>query len=208
MDVLARARWRTAPALTRRRPGKWDPKITTFPGLYLLSLPPLHALHAVSPDHSFPGGCTAARVRAVNAALCSLLAPLAWLIVRRANPAARPRSCLAHAAAAALLPIHYFYTALYYTDGVSAVAVLATIAAAQGDPSAQRRLPLARAVLSALVRVAPRVACASARSRGWAQFGAVSVLCRQSNVVWVAFVAGTVALRDARALAPRQTSEK
>lgn len=104
---------------------QWDPKITTFPGLYIVSTVLNYAL----------GTCTIWTMR-----LTSLLASClnVWLIyqirctVLEQQPASPAKSAaLANAAfetlAIALLPPLYFFAHLYYTDVLSLTAILALI---------------------------------------------------------------------------------
>lgn len=112
--------------MTRRT--QWDPKITTFPGLYLVSTVLNYPL----------GTCSTWSLR-----LTSLLASVVnvWLIcqIRRAvlQPTTEKTATTKHQASyqnigmealnIALLPPLYFFAHLYYTDVLSMTTVLALI---------------------------------------------------------------------------------
>lgn len=102
------------------RPRQWDPKITTFPGLYIVSTVLNYPLAT----------CSAWTMR-----LTSLLASVAnvWLIyqIRRTvlhTSGAKTRALAnleLETLAIALLPPMYFFAHLYYTDVLSLSTVLA-----------------------------------------------------------------------------------
>lgn len=108
---------------------KWDPMITTFPGLYLLSLvyvgmvlPAAKFLH-VTP--SLLELCNPAVLRSVNLALLLLCSLLFFNIIRHLEPKRSERKALAKAFLLSLYPLHWFFAFLYYTDVGSTTAVMA-----------------------------------------------------------------------------------
>ncbi|KAF2846343.1 glycosyltransferase family 59 protein [Plenodomus tracheiphilus IPT5] len=153
----------------------WDPKITTPPGLYLVSqlLKPLL-------------GCDTSSLRILNTiALCALV-PLSYGILRllraRGHQDATPsgvqstgidptRLIDAHSALnIALFPPLFFFSALYYTDILSTVLVLGTYGYSLRDSSTTRS-------------IAGRVSIAV--------IGFMALWFRQTNIFWVAiFPAG------------------
>ena len=165
------------------RLGEYDPKITTLPGLYGVALLWRDALSAAG-----LGGfaCEAAGLRALCAVLavgcalafallCAAYGRAAWRDAQRDEAPegragrARAVAVLAMAAlAAATYPPHFFFGALFYTDVPGALLVAATYAAHAGG----------RPIVAA--------AC-----------GALAILTRQTNAVWVAFAAADVALAEA-----------
>lgn len=160
-----------AQAYCRNAFDEWDPKLTTPAGLYLLSYPlgPL-------------GLCSPPFLRGVNAAAVVLLLPAIVYRIQRelhASPRARARvhthahaHANARAAAAqtavnvALFPLIFFFGGLFYTDVWSTVLVLAAYLATLRD----------RAWAAALL--------------AW-----LALWFRQTNVVWVVFMAGVCAVR-------------
>lgn len=157
-----------AQAYCRNAFDEWDPKLTTPAGLYLLSYPlgPL-------------GLCSPPFLRGVNAAAVVLLLPAIVYRIQRKLHASPPARAHAHAqwanvrAAAAqtavnvaLFPLIFFFGGLFYTDVWSTVLVLAAYLATLQD----------RAWAAALL--------------AW-----LALWFRQTNVVWVVFMAGVRAVR-------------
>jgi alpha-1,2-glucosyltransferase len=139
----------------------WDPKITTFPGLYLVTL----AYEAVLTKFSAPAnwhGCTLSLTRSVNiifAALSSLVFYRLSFIHNGQLYATRKNGNLLAALTSYLLPISFFFHFMYYTDSGSTFFVLAAYYYALSG----------RQIFSALLS-----SCA--------------VLFRQTNIVWVVFM--------------------
>uniref|UniRef100_A0A1B6LAR4 Dol-P-Glc:Glc(2)Man(9)GlcNAc(2)-PP-Dol alpha-1,2-glucosyltransferase n=1 Tax=Graphocephala atropunctata TaxID=36148 RepID=A0A1B6LAR4_9HEMI len=100
---------------------EWDPKITTLPGLYYISvgvLMPLSALTGVDL-------CSVCGLRAINLIVSSVNFYLIYNIVKRLHPSVTEDwKLLMTAANLAMLPPLYFFTFLYYTDTVSTCLVL------------------------------------------------------------------------------------
>lgn len=108
---------------------KWDPMITTFPGLYLLSLVYtgilLPAAKFLGVASSLSEICNPAVLRSVNVALMLVCSLLFFNILRHLEPKKSERQALAKAFLLSLYPLHWFFAFLYYTDVGSTTAVMA-----------------------------------------------------------------------------------
>jgi len=157
---------------------QWDPKITTLPGLYLFSVGLLRPLHfLLSPSLPLIATCSVVMLRSVN-----LLIALTNLLLIHCLTGARHGQKEGYSELLglwsslniSLLPPLFFSSLLYYTDPLSTCLVLLTYTLHISD----------RPLLASLA-------------------GAFSVLCRQTNIVWVflaaAETAGQVALEEVRA---------
>ena len=161
----------------------WDPKITTLPGLYAATV----AVHSAL-SWATPLSCSLSFVRAYNVAWAVGSLGLFWgLLGRMGGDGLGMGRRVLVALQFALFPVHLFYVPLYYTDAFSTFTVLLVAHCAMGQAGVARR-PSSALVSSPL----PQFAAA-----------AVSVLARQTNVLWVAFIAGYVLVR--RALASSST---
>lgn len=132
--------------------GEWDPKITTPPGLYLVAYLVLQAAAAITHvDLSLL--CVPFWLRIVNAVFSALNFAAIYCILRQ-----RRQTVLVvyEAFCVNLLPVHFFFSMLFYTDQGSLFFVLAAILAHAW------RQRLASSVL-----------------------GFVAVTFRQTNVVWL-----------------------
>ncbi|KAG8994174.1 glucosyltransferase [Tulasnella sp. 427] len=113
-----------AQAYCRGEWSHWDPKITTPPGLYLVSI----ALMKV-----FLLPCTIPILRLTNVLLLTLLPPFLDRViasVRVDQERLRNRSWLEPSAEAIIIssfPVFWFFAFLYYTDVASAISVLITL---------------------------------------------------------------------------------
>ncbi|KAG6543053.1 hypothetical protein Mapa_015549 [Marchantia paleacea] len=141
----------------------WDPKITTFPGLYLASLV-YGELLLPGADYFGYGStlgeiCKPAVLRSVNLLLFGICAMLFREIAIHLDPERNPIRATLKAFVLSLYPLHWFFTLLYYTEMGSATAVMAMYLAT-----------LKRSYWSS------------------AMFGVGAILFRQTNVVWVFFV--------------------
>lgn len=133
---------------------KWDPKITTLPGTYVVS-------RLVLVPHIFawgPEACTPEALRCVNALF---LGPVASLLLaaatREVHGAALTRTGLElRVLRLTLLPLHFFFCFLYYTDVASTSFVVAAF----------------------------WLHCRKLR-RWSALLGGAAVVMRQTNIVWV-----------------------
>lgn len=144
--------------------GSWDPMITTPPGLYYLSLAHIASLFpgffCVEAASSFTDMCSAAILRSINGVLAIICSVILYDIIIHLKPTFGDRKAMLHAVVLSLYPLHWFFTFLYYTDVASVTAVLAMYLA-----SLKKNY-----WLSALV-------------------GAFAVVVRQTNIIWVLFVA-------------------
>lgn len=93
----------------------WDPKITTLPGLYVLSYAAL--------SNYF--GCNTYNLRMVNLVASVLNIFLLSSIIKYTYPGDRPLKTVVQAVSIALLPPLYFYSHVYYTDTLSLTFMLA-----------------------------------------------------------------------------------
>ena len=106
---------------------EWDPKITTFPGLYVFAALPSWIGAAVGLSGA-PAWCTLSYLRGLNL-LPALATPyLLLLLIRRLHPNTSPSDALANAVLLSLAPTHFFYHFLYYTDSLATVSALALLA--------------------------------------------------------------------------------
>ncbi|KAM3388054.1 hypothetical protein ACQJBY_010690 [Aegilops geniculata] len=147
----------------------WDPMITTPPGLYYISLAYLASLFpgawAIKVAEAFDPLCTTALLRSTNVIMAMVCGVLVHDLLLCIKPGIGKTKATAYAIVVALYPVHWFFTFLYYTDVASLAAVLAMY-------------------LSCL------------KKRFWvsALFGALSILFRQTNVVWMIFFAANGAI--------------
>ncbi|XP_020206047.1 dol-P-Glc:Glc(2)Man(9)GlcNAc(2)-PP-Dol alpha-1,2-glucosyltransferase isoform X2 [Cajanus cajan] len=146
--------------------GSWDPMITTPPGLYYLSLAHVTSLfpgfYYLEAASSFFDMCSTAILRSVNGVLAVVCSVILYDIVTHLKPTLNDRKVMLHAVVLSLYPLHWFFTFLYYTDVASVTAVLAMY-------------------------------LASLKKNYWfsALIGAFAVVIRQTNIIWVLFVACT-----------------
>ncbi|XP_057971408.1 dol-P-Glc:Glc(2)Man(9)GlcNAc(2)-PP-Dol alpha-1,2-glucosyltransferase isoform X3 [Malania oleifera] len=144
----------------------WDPMITTPPGLYYLSLAHVASLFpgmlCAQVASSFSDVCSTAVLRSINGILAVVCSILFYEIIIHLRPALDRRKATLCAVILALYPLHWFFTFLYYTDVASLTAVLAMYLAALKK----------NYQFSALL-------------------GVVSILIRQTNIIWMLFVACT-----------------
>ena len=170
---------------------EWDPKITTFPGLYVFAALPSWVGTAVGLSGA-PAWCTLAYLRGLNL-LPALATPyLLLVLIRRLHPNTSPSDALANAVLLSLAPTHFFYHFLYYTDSLATVSALALLAIVM---PARAERPSPRARLAA--RVPPPRAPPSARTTlGAGVAGAACLSLRQTNAVWIAFALGCDLLEE------------
>lgn len=169
----------------------WDPKITTFPGLYFAGGG--HASHTVVagppsppcsllPRHnkatlwSSAFGTSLGALRLLNCGFNAATSVLVFSMLARLHRGMSLRQRLLHTMLICLYPVHFFFAFLFYTDAGSTFFVLLTVflslPAAAGGRASQAQLRL----------------CALA--------GAAAIIFRQTNVVWVAFTVATIVVRD------------
>ncbi|KAF3794068.1 Dol-P-GlcGlc(2)Man(9)GlcNAc(2)-PP-Dol alpha-1-2-glucosyltransferase [Nymphaea thermarum] len=147
----------------------WNSMITTPPGLYCLSLGHIATIFPgfwwTGAVSSFSELCSAAVLRSINCTLAVICAVLFYDIVVHTRPGLSQGRATLFALVLALYPLHWFFTYLYYTDIASTTAVMAMY-------------------LSCLKR------------SYWlsALLGGIAITIRQTNVIWMLFVAcvGTI----------------
>lgn len=144
----------------------WDPMITTPPGLYYLSLAHVASLfpgmYCAQAASSFSHVCSTAILRSVNGVLAVICSVLVYEIITHLRPTLDEQKATLYAVVLALYPLHWFFTFLYYTDVASLTIVLAMY-----------------------------LACLKKKYLFSALFGALSVVVRQTNIIWMLFVACT-----------------
>lgn len=173
----------------------WDPKITTLPGMYFVSIVGLRVLSFLR-GQTLHALCSTAFLRFTNIPfLLGNLCLLRQLLLRLHRPvdvkkAQRHKEeatkwfneefvtkCSATALVLIVFPVLYFFTFLYYTDSSSVFFVLLMY-----------YLGL----------------CGNHMSAALAGF--VSVAIRQTNVIWVVFTAGVAALRTLEPIVDQSNS--
>ncbi|GAA5866044.1 hypothetical protein JCM1840_003388 [Sporobolomyces johnsonii] len=181
--------------------GYWDPAITTPPGLYLVPAVLSH-LRPLLPSMLDFDVCSLPALRAFNLLILLSLPRLYTSLIlairrqplspsftskpRSSNGSTSPQAGKAFQGQAdweglvlALMPAVGWWAWLFYTDLASIVTVLLSF-----------RLALGRKyVLSSLL-------------------GAASLLCRQTNIVWLAFVAGVAAVQELRFAAEKTGTKR
>ncbi|XP_051131361.1 dol-P-Glc:Glc(2)Man(9)GlcNAc(2)-PP-Dol alpha-1,2-glucosyltransferase [Andrographis paniculata] len=144
----------------------WDPMITTPPGLYFLSLACVASLFpglfCLQAVSSFSDSCSTSILRLTNGILAVLCSIIVYEIITHLKPAMDDKRATLLSVVLSLYPIHWFFTYLYYTDGASLTSVLAMY----------------------LLTLKKRYLFSSL-------LGALSVFTRQTNIIWVFFVACT-----------------
>ncbi|KAK3070725.1 glucosyltransferase [Teratosphaeriaceae sp. CCFEE 6253] len=175
---------RQAQAYCRRRFDVWDAKITTPPGLYLLSYAGsrLEGWHAQLglPHKLLALDCSVTGLRAINAVgLVLLLVAVRQNYLQRAPAAALKHPGLFDHSALniALFPLLFFFSALYYTDVWSALSVITSyvfLTKAYRDGMGYWK-----------------------RFLGILALGLTSLMFRQTNIFWVAaYPAGIVLVKE------------
>ncbi|XP_050381341.1 dol-P-Glc:Glc(2)Man(9)GlcNAc(2)-PP-Dol alpha-1,2-glucosyltransferase [Argentina anserina] len=141
----------------------WDPMITTPPGLYYLSLVHVACLFPgmsfLKAASSFSEGCSTAILRSSNGVLAVICSLLVYEIIRHLRPNFDERKATLFSVVLAMYPLHWFFTFLYYTDVASLAAVLAMY-----------------------------LVCLKKKYWLSALLGALAVVIRQTNIVWILFV--------------------
>ncbi|KAJ2493615.1 glucosyltransferase [Coemansia sp. RSA 2050] len=98
--------------------GVWDPKLTTPPGLYLISMVPASVLSMLGPNP-----CSPEFLRTTNWALSLLLFWTIHGLVRQLRPS-QSTMAAATTLSLSLLPVSFFLHHMYYTDTASLLFVL------------------------------------------------------------------------------------
>jgi alpha-1,2-glucosyltransferase len=156
---------------------RWDPKITTPPGLYLLS----YLIHQTK--HCILGGsyCALANLRWLNSLVASFVIPAqVWHVYSLSELGHDRRTSFHTVINIALFPLIFFFSALYYTDVCSLSFVLG---AYQYHLRSLRHGPAAGKM--DMLKVFAMGLCALSM--------------RQTNIFWVAiFLAGLHAVHQVR----------
>ncbi|XP_075487886.1 dol-P-Glc:Glc(2)Man(9)GlcNAc(2)-PP-Dol alpha-1,2-glucosyltransferase isoform X1 [Primulina tabacum] len=144
--------------------GSWDPMITTPPGLYVLSLAYVASLfpglYCLRAVSSFSDSCSTSILRLTNGVLTVVCSILIYELITHLRPSIDDKKATLCTLVLSLYPLHWFFSFLYYTDVASLTAVLAMYLF-----SLKKKY-----FLSSLL-------------------GALSVLMRQTNIIWMLFVA-------------------
>ncbi|CAL9773664.1 unnamed protein product [Musa acuminata subsp. burmannicoides] len=155
--------------------GTWDPMITTPPGLYYLSLVYIASLFPSMWFAKFAPTmssiCSAATLRSTNAFVAVICSVLIYDLLIQLRPTLGEKKATIYAILLASYPLHWFFTFLYYTDVASLTAVLAMY-------------------------------LASLKRKYWlsAMLGALATMFRQTNIIWMFFIAANSAVSYAENL--------
>lgn len=159
----------------------WDRNITTPPGLYIFSLAYVASLFPgmlfIQPASYFINACSTAVLRSTNGFLAVICSILVYDIIKSLKPSLDDRKATLRAVVLALYPLHWFFTFLYYTDVASLTVVLAMY-----------------------------LMCLKKNYISSALLGGVAVLVRQTNIIWMLFVACTGVLDLIQAKQKREES--
>ncbi|EQL00149.1 glycosyltransferase family 59 protein [Ophiocordyceps sinensis CO18] len=175
---------------------EWDDKITTPPGLYLISNLLPHVANKTGLGWAY--NCNANNLRAVNTVGLFVLAYLFLLCRHQIERLAHDRHsspkgpfsehAFHSACNAALFPLLFFFSALYYTDVVSTAAVLG-------------------AYLNPLSRVGCG-RCSILSHFSTIGLGILALLMRQTNVFWVVvYMGGLEAAHAVKTLRPERVDQ-
>ncbi|RDX94226.1 Dol-P-Glc:Glc(2)Man(9)GlcNAc(2)-PP-Dol alpha-1,2-glucosyltransferase [Mucuna pruriens] len=175
--------------------GSWDPMITTPPGLYYLSLAHVASLfpgfYCVEAASSFSDMCSAAILRSVNGVLAVVCSIILYDIVTHLRPTLNDRKAMLHAVVLSLYPLHWFFTFLYYTDVASVTVVLAMYLASLKKNYWFSALVRFTDTSSTWILLAAFIDNYICHSFYRVVIGAFAVVIRQTNIIWVLFVACT-----------------
>ncbi|KAF6137773.1 hypothetical protein GIB67_040481 [Kingdonia uniflora] len=142
----------------------WDPMITTPPGLYYISLAHVASLFPgllfIKQNYSFSEFCSSSILRSLNGFLAVICSILVYEILTQLRPDLDEKKATLRSIVLSLYPLHWFFTFLYYTDVASLTLVLAMY-----------------------------LLCLKRHYQLSSLFGALAILIRQTNVVWVLLVA-------------------
>nr|XP_057933076.1 dol-P-Glc:Glc(2)Man(9)GlcNAc(2)-PP-Dol alpha-1,2-glucosyltransferase [Doryrhamphus excisus] len=144
---------------------EWDPMITTLPGLYLVSVGIIKPVVRVA-DITGDVVCSTAMLRFINLLFNGGILYLLYRLVCRLHPREKTRTAarrILSALSLSTFPVLYFFNFLYYTDAGSTFFILFTyLMTLHGCHKAAALL------------------------------GVGAVFFRQTNIIWVAFCAGTL----------------
>ncbi|KAH9828358.1 glycosyltransferase family 59 protein [Teratosphaeria destructans] len=154
----------------------WDPKITTPPGLYILSIIPAFRVEWVQGRAGRWSlallGCNLSGLRLVNAAGLLVILFLVWRIYRQRSSTLHDAVFQHSALNVALFPPLFFFSALYYTDIWSTAFVLL--------------------FYSCLLNAYREGANSFLRYITLVTVGSASLLFRQTNIFWVSILPAAV----------------
>ncbi|KAL3852475.1 hypothetical protein ACJMK2_016113 [Sinanodonta woodiana] len=139
----------------------WDPMITTLPGLYMLSV---GVMAPIGPLLSLDSAqiCSPLTLRLMNVFFCLGNFCLIYTILKRmSKDTSEHRDVFLKALTLASFPLLYFFSFLYYTDSGSTFFVLIMY-----------------------------LFCLHNNQTVAAIMGVLAILFRQTNIVWVVFIAG------------------
>ena len=172
---------------------EWDEKITTFPGLYIAA-----TLVAWMRGND-ASACALPALRSLNL-LPAIATP--WLLsslMSSLHPSTRTTDHLANVVVLTLLPTHFFFHFLFYTDSFATCSVLALLRLAlpRWPTNGHSSSACSASASASEDAVAGRGGAIGKASRSLAQFvvAALAIGFRQTNAVWVAFVAASCTLR-------------
>ena len=151
----------------------YDPKITTFPGLYLASLALSTPLSYLTTAVDW---CSLPLLRYYNLIWAGLAFVLYERVLWHVRPASTQWRRLLATLQFALLPLSFVYVPLYYTDTISTAAVLLAFYSAVSQPGISLH-PSHSLLSSPLAQLLTAL---------------LAVLTRQTNVVWIAYTAGYI----------------
>lgn len=170
-----------AQAYCEGRWAEWDDKITTFPGLYLVAASAANA--ANSGGGAATMTCTLSSLRALNLIPALATPALLHALLRALHPHESPRDVAANAAVLSMLPTHFFFHFLFYTDSFATCSVLALLLCLHSF----ERSSFVRHVVLGLA-------------------AAAAIAFRQTNAAWVAFAIGSGLLADLHAIGALSSS--
>uniref|UniRef100_A0A1B6CLY3 Dol-P-Glc:Glc(2)Man(9)GlcNAc(2)-PP-Dol alpha-1,2-glucosyltransferase n=1 Tax=Clastoptera arizonana TaxID=38151 RepID=A0A1B6CLY3_9HEMI len=159
---------------------EWDQKITTLPGLYLLSVGVLSPLSKLADTDL----CSVYGLRAINFVVCVINFYLFYVLcnILQKNESNKDEvkwKYLVTALNLSIFPVLYFFTFLYYTDSLSTCLVLLSYVLHLQNKN----------YLSALI-------------------GFISVLVRQTNIVWLFLFAVDLVVEVLKAEAMKNRKKK
>lgn len=109
----------------------WDGKITTFPGLYACVAASVRLSEQLAPPSGEPV-CTLSLLRVANLLPAFVTPLLLQALIGALHPKTSDADAFANALVLSLLPTHFFFHFLYYTDS-AATTVRSTARAARVD---------------------------------------------------------------------------
>ncbi|CAK8675994.1 dol-P-Glc:Glc(2)Man(9)GlcNAc(2)-PP-Dol alpha-1,2-glucosyltransferase-like [Clavelina lepadiformis] len=150
---------------------EWDPKITTLPAMYILSMLVLTPLTGIKGSSA----CTVWALRYMNVLYNAGTVVLAYYIIKKLNENVKSSNAGTEdeesnkkhhftSLTVGFFPLLYFLSFLYYTEPGSTLLVLAAY-----------------------------LACLHGNHKLAAGLGFLAILFRQNNIVWVVFMGGAVA---------------